>query len=176
MAATVIIDKMYGATLLNASVANMNFLGATGNVSSSGVTADHPITKPNDTTAAYSYENWHKLEVTALSTSTKVDNIQFWKSAGTLGAGLKIVSNVTASIGSISGTYAAQVVTSSVICSGAIKAADPATANVGISGVLAGALLTTGYSNFVVTQMVVESGAGVGATASCTFTWQYDEQ
>ena len=187
MPATVLIFKVSDGPQVTDSgggtgITNMNWLATSGNSTLSP--ANFPITRPATATAVYSYENWHYMYVSAMSTSTKINNIQFWQSAGvTMLSGnysnMWINSNVMSGVASIRTNYSTAVATSGV-ASGIVQAVDPGTANVGISGSVNG---TNNFinqdhkrSDFVVTQVGISSSVPVGQSETKTFTFQYDEQ
>jgi len=119
------------------------------------------------TAGTYSYEKW----VRALFTGsfTRIENLQFWKSAGAYVTGetIKWTGNYS--------TYAAPTTVVSTIATTAAPTADPGTANVGIGGSLSGSLVATGYSDYILLQASVTTAASAGAVNQKTFTLQYDE-
>ncbi len=170
MAATVTIDESNGAgETQSADIANINY----GSNDSSGLTpATYPITRGNN-----SYEKYIRLHVTSMGTSTKIDNIQIWKSAGTIsfgtGGSLKVYLKTSAYTAV---SYAAPVATVSTKATEAVPTADPGAANLGIGGVLTGNLSAAGYSDYFCSQVQTASDAPVGPHAQLTWTFQYDEQ
>ena len=50
---------------------------------------------------------------------------------------------------------------------------EPASANLGIGGDLAGTLTATGYSDYLIHQIVTDAGDVIGSTS--TLNYQYDE-
>jgi hypothetical protein len=119
------------------------------------------------TAGTYSYEKWIKA---AFSGSfTRIENIQFWKSAGAYVTGETIAWEGEQT------TYAAPTNSGSTIATTAVPDADPGTANVSIGGSLSGSLTTAGSSDFIVLQASVTTSASAGAVNQKTFTLQYDE-
>lgn len=101
----------------------------------------------------------------------KVQNLQFWKSAGAEGAGEDLNWDPTTP-----NTYSTPATTA--IGGGAVvPTSDPGAANVSVGGVIpSGSELTaSGYSDYVVLQMATTTGAEAGDTNSFTFSLQYDE-
>ena len=119
------------------------------------------------TAGTYSYEKWVKALFTG--SFTRIENLQFWKSAGAYVTGetLKWTGNYS--------TYTAPITTISTIATTVAPVADPATANVSIGGSLSGSLVATGYSDFIILQASVTTAASAGAVNQKTFTLQYDE-
>ena len=130
-----------------------------------------PITYPI-TAGNRSYEVYIRGKFTG--TYTKVDNIQFWKSAGTYVTGETIFWTGSAS-------YATPVSSASSVAVGSIPTADPGTANVTIGTSLSGSLYdngtgTTGsYTDYIAMQTETTASSPAGATNIKTFTFQYDE-
>ena len=142
-----------------ATPTNLNF-GST--LSANLAPSTYPITA-----GTYSYEKWVKANFSG--SFTRIDNVQFWKSAGAYVTGetMKWTGSYT--------TYAAPTTTVSSYATTALPTADPATANVMIGGSLSGSLTTTGSSDFVILQTSVTTAASAGAVNQKTFTMQYDE-
>ena len=97
----------------------------------------YPITAGNN-----SYEVWLRGHWT--STFNKIQNVQFYKSAGTLSGGIDIHwdGQTTA--------YATPVSTASTIATASVPVADPGTANVSIGGNLTGSLTAAGFSDYCI--------------------------
>lgn len=119
------------------------------------------------TAGTYSYEKWVKAAFS--DTFTRIENIQFWKSAGAYVTGetMKWTGQQT--------EYAAPTESVSTYADTAVPEADPGTANVSIGGALAGSLEAAGDSDFMILQASVTAAASAGATNQKTFTLQYDE-
>ena len=100
---------------------------------------------------------------------TRIENLQFWKSAGALVGGEVInwTGQKTA--------YAVPTETTSTFADTAIPTADPGTANVSITATLSGSLTAEGDSDFIILQASIASTASAGATNTKTMTAQYDE-
>jgi len=119
------------------------------------------------TAGTYSYEKWFKAAFSA--SFTRIDNIQFWKSAGAYVTGENITwtGQQTA--------FAAPTTAASGYATSTVATADPGTANVSIGGALAGSLTAAGSSDFMILQASVTTAASAGAVNQKTFTLQYDE-
>lgn len=125
---------------------------------------------------SFSYEVFIRGKFTG--TYTKVNNIQFWKSAGAYVTGETIFWTGSA----LESTYSApiQIVSGSAL--GSIPTTDPGTANIGIAAVLAGSLFSNGtgntgsYTDYIVMQTETTASSPAGATNIKTWTIQWDEQ
>ena len=119
------------------------------------------------TAGTYSYEKWVKANFTG--SFTRIDNIQFWKSAGSY------VTGETIAWTGQEVTYVAPTQTGSTKATVAVPTSDPGTANVSIGGSLSGSLTGTGNSDFILLQASITNAASAGAVNQKTFTLQYDE-
>ena len=119
------------------------------------------------TAGTYSYEKWFVAHFSG--SFTRIENLQFWKSAGAYVTGetVKWTGNYS--------TYTAPIATISTIATTVCPTADPATSNVGIGGSLTGSLEGTGDSDYILLQASVTTAASAGAVNQKTFTLQYDE-
>lgn len=142
-----------------ATPTNLN-LGST--ISANLAPSTYPITA-----GTYSYEKWIKADFSG--SFTKIDNIQFWKSAG---------AYVTGEVINFTGqqtTYAVPTSSGSTYATSEVPTSDPGTANVSIGGNLAGNLVAPGASDFMILQASITGAASAGATNQKTFNIQYDE-
>lgn len=142
-----------------ATPTNLNF-GST--LAANLAPSTYPITA-----GTYSYEKWIKANFSG--SFTRIENIQFWKSAGAYVTGetIKWTGEET--------TYAVPTTSVSTTATVAVPTSDPGTANVGIGGSLSGSLTSAGSSDFIVLQTSITSAASAGAVNQKTFTLQYDE-
>jgi len=127
-------------------------------------TADYtsyPITAGNDSYEVYLRGHW-------TDTFNKIENLQFWKSAGS-------DSGITIKWDGDSNAYATPVTTNSSVATTNVPTADPGTANVSIDSNLAGSLTAAGFSDYIVLQMQTTTAAAAGDTSTYTFVLQYDE-
>jgi len=152
------VEYLANATA-TATPTNLN-LGST--LSANLAPSTYPITA-----GTYSYEKWVKSNFSG--SFTRIDNIQFWKSAGAYVTGETIAwtGQQTA--------YAAPTESASGDATVAVPTADPGTANVSIGGNLSGSLTATGSSDFIILQASITTAASAGAVNQKTFTLQYDE-
>ena len=109
-----------------------------------------------------SYEKFIRGKFT--NTFNAVNNIQYWKSAGSLGADtvIDIYSGTT-------NTYAEPGTGNSAIATATIGTADPGASNV------PGSLTGTGYSGYIVSQIRTANTANSGNSGTARITLQYDE-
>ena len=152
------VEYLANATA-TATPTNLN-LGST--IAANLAPSTYPITA-----GTYSYEKWFIANYSG--SFTRIDNVQFWKSAG---------AYVTDEVINWTGQqteYAAPTTSASSYATTAVATADPGTANVSIGGNLSGSLTTTGASDFMILQASIGSSASAGAVNQKTFTLQYDE-
>lgn len=167
MTATISINEYNGAGPTETiGVTNCNF-GTSD--SANIVTATYPIVA-----GFHSYEKYWKMFFTG--TFNKVDNLKFYKSAGTIDANADVLTNATgASYTAIS--YATPVTGTSSKATKAIAESEPAGANIGIGGALAGSItVTSGFSDYIGCQYQTTASHTPGDIASLTLKFQYDEQ
>jgi len=119
------------------------------------------------TAGTYSYEKWFRANFSG--SFTRIENLQFWKSAGAYVTGetIKWTGNYS--------TYTTPITVVSTIATTSVPTADPGTANVGIGGSLSGSLTAAGTSDFIILQASVTTAASAGAVNQKTLTLQYDE-
>lgn len=164
-AATVEIDEANGAgETLEHNITNSNM----------GSADDHNLDAVANPIVAgdNSYEKWQKIHVTAMGGSSKIDNLKVWRTTA-LGAEASHKTNArTADYGGAE-TYATPVATTSTVADQTMPSSEPASANLGIGGSLAGALTDVGSSDYLVHQIQTTASAVAGAT--CTMNYQYDE-
>jgi len=131
------------------------------------VAANYPITPGEN-----SYEKWQKIHVTDMGGSSKIDNLKVWRTTALGGSAVHKTNARTADYGGAK-VYATPVATDSTIADQTMPTSEPASANLGIGGSLAGALTDVGSSDYLVHQ--IQTDAGDTAGASCTMHYQYDE-
>ena len=165
MAATVEIDEANGAgeTLThNISDTDMG--------SADSATVD-PVANPV-IPGENTYEKWQKMHVTAMGGSSQIDNLKVWRTGALGGAAVHVTNARTASYGGAE-TYAQPVATASSVADQTMPTSEPASANLGIGGALAGALTATGSSDYLVHQIQTNAADTAGSTS--TLNYQYDE-
>lgn len=167
MAATFAWSQSNGAgQTITDSIGSIN-MGS--NDSANLVPETYPITA-----GSRSYEVWVRGKFTG--TYTKVDNLQFWKSAGAYVTGETIFWNPV-----VAGSYTTPVATASPKATGSIPTADPGTANVTIGSSLTGSLYSNGagttgsYSDYMLMQTETTTSSPAGSTNIKTWTLNYDE-
>ena len=168
MAATVVISESNGAgESVTHNISNLNF----GSVDSANLTPSaNPIVGGDN-----SFEKWIRLEITAMGSSNKIDNIQMWKESGDYVTGETIDANLVTT-GYTAESYATPTDSTSTKADTTMPIADPGAANVGIAGSLTGNLTGVGYSDYVVIQMHTTTGSPGGDVNQKSFKIQYDEQ
>ena len=122
----------------------------------------YPITAGNN-----SYEVWLRGHFTG--SFNKVQNLQLWKSAGTLGTGETLYWKDGGD-----NTYAAPL-TTDALTDAAVPDSDPGSSNVSINASQASSLSAAGYSDYIVMQLRTTTASEAGDTETFTFTLQYDE-
>ena len=161
MVATFAWSETYGGgTGTTGTPTNLNF-GSTSAIDL--VPSTYPITAGTNSYEKFVRGYWS-------GSFTRVENVQYWKSAGSYVTGEAIKW-----YGDGNTSYTAATTDTSTIATAAVPTADPGTANVSIGGNLTGSLTATGYTDYVVLQTQVTSTASAGAVNQKTFTLQYDE-
>lgn len=165
MAATVEIDEANGAgETLTHGISNTN-MGSTDAVNLDPVA--FPVTPGNNT-----YEKYQKVHVSAMGGSSKIDNLQVWRT-GALGGSATHKTNARTSSYGGAPTYATPVATASAVATQTMPTSDPGAANLGIAGALNGSLTGTGSSDYLVHQIQTNGADTAGSTS--TMNYQYDE-
>lgn len=110
------------------------------------------------------------LKFIIVTKRNKIENIQLWRSTDfSPNTGLSIKWGP----GGVS-AYATPVTGANKAVS-AIATSDPGSANVSIGGNITGNLSASGYTDFMVLQLVTTSAAAAGSTSLATLTLNYDE-
>jgi len=165
MAATVSIAESNGAgETVTASITNSN-MGNTEAVNLDPVA--YPVT-PGDRT----YAKYQRFNVTNMGGSSAINNLKVWRT-GALGGAATHVTNARLTSYAGAPTYATPVKTAITGADQAMPTSAPATANLGIGGSLTAALTSTGYSDYLIHQIVTDAGDTAGSTS--TMNYQYDE-
>ncbi len=166
MAATVEIDEQNGApagsTTHNISDTDMS--------TEDSATTD-PVANPV-TPGSNTMEKWQKIDITNMGGSSKIDNLQIWRTGALGGAAVHVTNARTSAYGGAE-TYAQPETGASGEATQTMPSSDPAAANLGIGGSLTGSLTATGQSDFLVHQ-IQTNGADVAGSTS-TMNYQYDE-
>jgi hypothetical protein len=165
-AATVEIDERNGAPAgtLTHNIADTDM----GNSDSATVDpVAFPITPGQNT-----FEKWQQIHVTAMGGSSKIDNLQVWRTGALGGAAVHLTNARTTSYGGAP-TYATPTASASSIATQTMPTSDPGAANLGIGGSLTGNLTGAGSSDYLVHQIQTNAGDTAGSTS--TMNYQYDE-
>jgi len=147
-------SNLAGPTVTD-GISNINF-GS--NESANIVVATYPIT-----TGTNSYHKAIRFHCSNMGTSNKLDNFQFWKSAGTLMTEETLVWLMQVAY--------VRPVTTSLGATGC-PTADPGSSNV----TPAAGLSAVGYSDYIHLQVKSTTNTEAGNANQLTFTLQYDEQ
>jgi hypothetical protein len=138
------------------------------------VPATYPIPRPDE-----SFQKWHRVDVTAMGGSNKIDNLRFWRSSGTLDTGVDHLTNAH----TVQGTYDTQKKTAYEApakdiseCPTAVPTSKPGSANLGIAGSLTGSLVATGQSDYLLHCVDTDGTTPQGDHAQLTNDYVYDEQ
>ena len=118
------------------------------------------------------YEKWQKMEVTNMGGSSRIDNLKTWRTGALGGSAVHLTNARIADYGGAE-AFATPVATDSSAATQAMPTSEPATANIGIGGALAGNLEAAGLSDYLVHQVQTDAADVVGSTS--TMNYQYDE-
>jgi len=165
MAATMEICESNGAgETITHNITNANM----GNVDASSLDpVAYPVTPGNNT-----YEKFQRFHVTAMGGSSKIDNLQVWRT-GALGGSATHLTNARTSSYAGALAYATPDTTEAATSTQTMPSADPAAANLGIGGSLTGALTATGYSDYL--NHIIKTNVADVAGSTSTMNYQYDE-
>lgn len=119
-----------------------------------------------------SYAKYQRFHLTALGGSSKINNLKVWRTTALGGAATHVTNARTTSYGGAA-TYATPVTSAITGADQTMPTSEPASANLGIGGSLTGERTTTGYSDYLIHQIVTNGADTAGA--SCTMNYQYDE-
>jgi hypothetical protein len=161
---TLEIDEFNGAgATVTHNIANGNM----GGVDSAGL---DPVASPI-TAGQRSFAKYQKLHVTAMGGSSKLDNIKIWRT-GALGGSATHLTNARLT-SYVNVSYATPTQSAVTDVNQTMPTSTPASANLGIAGSLTGSLTAVGSSDYLVHQIVTDSGDTAGSTTTLNF--QYDE-
>lgn len=164
MAATVEICESNGAgETVTHNISNANM----GNTDAANLDpVAYPVTPGNNT-----YEKFQRLHVTNMGGSSKIDNIQVWRSGALGGSATHKTNARTTSYAQV--TYATPDTTEAAQSTQDMPTSDPGAANLGIGGSLTGSLTSAGYSDYL--NHIIKTNAGDTAGSTSTLYIQYDE-
>ena len=165
MAATVQIDESNGVgETQTTNISNTN-MGSTDAANLDPVA--YPVVAGNNT-----YEKWQRFHVTSLGGSSKINNLQVWRTGALGGSAVHKTNARTTSYGGAQ-TYAQPVATTSIYATQTMPSSAPGSANLGIAGSLAGGLTGAGYSDYLAHQIQTNIADTAGSTS--LLNYQYDE-
>jgi hypothetical protein len=127
----------------------------------------YPLTPGNRT-----YAKYQRIHVTAMGGSSKIDNLKVWRT-GALGGAATHVTNARTSIYGGSIPYATPVTSVISGVDQTMPTSAPDTANLGIAGSLTGSLISIGYSDYLIHQIISDAGDTAGSVS--TMNYQYVE-
>lgn len=167
MAATVRINEFNGAAAGTPTngVAFGHWISLETASISDTVKDNNPIAKPVSG-FNYSFEKWHKLEITNMGGSVRLQMFRHYISDGLPGSGWNIFTSANAS--PTSPTPTTPVATVSSFATTAMPSADPGAAHINPAN-----LTATGSTSMVVTQLRADNTVTAGFTK--TVTWAWDE-
>lgn len=123
------------------------------------------------TPGANTVEKYQKIHVTAMGTSSSIQNLKIWRTGVLGGAATHLTSARTATYAAP--TAATPTTTPNAATTQAMPTATPGTANLGIAGSLAGTLTAVGSSDFLT--HIIQTNAADTAGSTSTLNYQYDE-
>jgi hypothetical protein len=165
MAATVEICESNGAgETISHNVSNIN-LGSADAANLDPVV--NPLTPGNR-----SYIKYLRLHVTAMGGSSKIDNLKVYRS-GTLNGTVAMKTNCRTSSYGGALTYATPTANAVTGVDQDMVTSAPASANLGIGGVLNGSLSAAGYSDYAGLQVTTGASDTQGTSGNIYFS--YDE-
>lgn len=164
MAVTLVTSETHGAaagTVVD-STTQINLIGTDAASGGSG-SAFSPLQIPAAGTT-YSYERFIRAKFNG--TFATVNNVKFYKSAGTLGTGYTIKA----------ASRGASAYTTPVNTASSYATADVPTVVGSALTASAGDISSAGsYSQYIVLQAQVATTATTGSATAATYTWQWDE-
>jgi len=117
------------------------------------------------------YEKYQTLEVTAMGGSSAIDNLKIWRTGALGGSAVHMTNARIADYAEKS--YVQPIKTDSTQADQAMPTSEPASADLGIGGALAGSLIAAGESDLLIHQIQTDAGDVAGSTS--TMNYQYDE-
>lgn len=136
--------------------------------------ATYPIPRPDP-----SFQKWHRVHVTAMGGSSAIDNLRYWRSAGSLDTDVDHLCNCHTT----QGTYDTMKKTAYEAPAKDITetpenvaTGKPGSANFGIGGSLTGQITVAGYSDYMLNCVDTDTGTPPGDHAQLTNDYVYDEQ
>lgn len=129
----------------------------------------NPVTPGNNT-----MEKYQQVHVTNMGGSSKIDNLQVWRTGALGGSAVHVTNARTSSYARK--FYVQPTVSDSTQGTQTMPTSDPGAANLGIAGSLSGSITSAGAtskSDMLVHQIQTDSGDVAGSTS--TMNYQYDE-
>jgi hypothetical protein len=165
MSATVVVDERNGASAgtLTSNITNTNM----GSVDAFNL---DPVVN-SVVPGANTYEKYQQFDCTALGGSSKIDQLQVWRTGALGGSAVHVTNARTATYGGAA-AYVAPIVTNSTAATQAMPTSAPGAANLGIGGALAGSLIATGSSDYLIHQIQTNAADTAGSTSTMNYQWR----
>jgi len=165
MAATIEILEANGVgETQTANITNSNM----GSVDGANLIAvDNPVIPGENT-----FEKYQKISVTNMGGSSQIDNLKIWRDGALGGTAVHVTNAREATYGGAE-AYVQPIVIASTKATQTMPATAPTGPNLGIGGLLAGALTAVGVSDYLVHQIQTNVLDTAGSTSSINY--QYDE-
>lgn len=121
-----------------------------------------------------SFGKYHRFKATDLDGNTKLDNVRVWKLSGdALGANTDLKTNVKEAAYAGAVVYATPAVAAHAGATEDMPTSEPAGANLGIGGALAGQISNVGeYTDYLLSQIQIGANETSGKTFSLAFSWE----
>lgn len=165
MAATTAFAESYSTGPTRADTSYISLLGSNSYGSGSDTTTNantYPVVLTGGTT--YSYEKWLQFHVTG-GTFSSITSLVYWMPSGSAPA------NTTLKVGTTGNTtYTTAVMTASGTATTTMPTSQGSAISVGPTPITG-----TGYSNYVVMQLVVTASATSGNSGTLTFRFGWNE-
>lgn len=156
-----------GATVTN-NISNINM----GSVDTPNlVAANNPVNAGTN-----AFEKWVRYYLSAKNDSNKIDNFQVWMTPSTAETGITYKTNLSTTLQNDSYPGSGPTTSTSTVADLAMPTSDPGATNIGVSAGTGGLSTNGTYSDYIVFQLQVGSGAAPGNLLQKTFNFQYDEQ
>lgn len=119
-----------------------------------------------------SFAKYQRFHVTAMGGSSAIDNLKVWRTGALAGSTTHLTNAGEGGAYSVL-SYATPVNTAITNVDNTMPTSEPTGANLGIASSLSGQLTATGYSDYLVHQLVSNVADTAGNTT--TMNYQYDE-
>lgn len=164
MAATVeICESNTVSETVEHNISNTNM----GNTDDANLTASAtPITPGNR-----SYAKYQRFHVTAMGGSSIIKTLKVWRTGALAGSTTHVTNARESSYGGAP-TFATPVTSAITGADQTMPTSEPSGANLGIGGSLSGELTSTGYSDYLIHQLVTDAGDVAGNSTTLNYGYQ----